>query len=148
MPKQVDFYLIENKISHAKYKLASRLSNKLLKLNKKTLIATNSEDQTKQLDDYLWSFSGTSFVVHDNVTQLSDHSLIHIGNTNSISPQVLENNYDVLINLCNEVPLFSHHFIRIAEIIEQNDEEKTAGRQRYKSYQQEGFEIKTHPLEL
>lgn len=148
MPKQVDFYLIENKISHAKYKLASRLSNKLLKLNKKTLIATNSEDQTKQLDDYLWSFSGTSFVAHDNVTQLSDHSLIHIGNTNSISPQVLENNYDVLINLCNEVPLFSHHFIRIAEIIEQNDEEKTAGRQRYKSYQQEGFEIKTHPLEL
>ncbi len=148
MSKQVDFYLIENQITDAKYKLASRLSNKLLKLQKKTLIATDSKESTAQLDQYLWSFSGTSFVAHENVANSKGQSLIHIGDRESINNDVLKNNYDVLINLCQNTPVFSHHFVRIAEIVEQQDEQKIAGRLRYKNYQQEGFEIKTHSLEL
>lgn len=152
MSKQVDFYLIENQISDAKYKLASRLSNKLLKLKKKTLIATDSIEETEQLSQLMWTFSGTSFVAHENVAQATEQSLtenlIHIGDTKSINNDVLENEYEVLINLCQNAPLFSHHFNRIAEIIEQTDDQKAAGRARYKNYQQEGFEIKTHSLEL
>ncbi|MBX2847797.1 MAG: DNA polymerase III subunit chi [Acidiferrobacterales bacterium] len=147
MPKQVDFYLIENQVNDAKFKLASRLSNKLLKLKKRTLIATDSADQNARLDGCLWSYSGTSFVAHDDVSTAAD-SLIQIGSIESINPQVLERDYEVLISLCDKTPLFSHHFNRIVEIIEPSEDEKKNGRERYKSYQQEGFEIKTHSLEL
>lgn len=148
MSKQVDFYLIENHISDAKYKLASHLSNKLLKLKKKTLIVTDSAEATQRLDHWLWSFNGTSFVSHGNVAESSDASLIHIGDTAAITNHVLQNNYSVLITLCESIPAFSYHFTRIAEIIEQQEEQKTAGRLRYKNYHTEGFTIKTHSLEL
>jgi len=46
------------------------------------------------------------------------------------------------------VPIFNHHFSRIAEIVEQDEQSKTAARVRFKRYQTEGFEIKTHQIEL
>lgn len=148
MSKQVDFYVIENKIADARYKLASRLSNKLLKLQKRTLLVTDDSESLAQLDHWLWSFSGTSFVAHEPVSENMDACLIHIGESASINQDVLQNDYDVMINLCADTPTFSHHFSRIAEIIEPTDAQKNAGRLRYKHYQSEGFEIKTHPLEL
>ena len=61
---------------------------------------------------------------------------------------MLERKHDVLINLTSEVPVFNHHFARIAEIIEADDESKASARKRYKNYQSEGFEMKMHTIEL
>ena len=147
MSKQVDFYLIANEVSDAKFKLASRLANKLLKLHKKTLILTDSADATKRLDHWLWSFSGTSFVAHDKIENTSA-SLIHIGDMASLENNELSSDYAVMINLCETIPVFSHQFQRIADIVEAQDEQKTSGRARYKGYRDEGFEMKTHQMEL
>ena len=153
MTKQVDFYLLENQIEDAKFKLASRLANKLLRLKNRTLIVTDDNSHTHQLDNYLWSFSGTSFVAHEIITaELSNIessiSLIHIGEAQLISNDMLHKGYNVLINLSSSVPSFSNQFARIAEIVEATDEQKAAGRMRYKDYKNSGFELKTHSLEL
>ena len=147
MSKQVDFYLIANEVNDAKYKLASRLANKLLKLKQKTLILTANSDATESLDNHLWSFSGTSFVAHDKADP-DGPSFIHIGIESDINASDLENNYAVMINLCESIPVFNHHFQRIAEIIEAQESQKLLGRARYKAYREEGFELKTHNIEL
>lgn len=146
--KQVDFYLISNQVQDAKYKLASRLSNKLQRLKQRALIITDNVEQTTSLDQVMWSFSDTSFLAHDQISSDEHHSLIQIGDATQASQKLLEKDYNVLINISSEVPIFNHHFARIAEIVEADDASKTAARVRYKRYQTEGFEIKTHQIEL
>ena len=146
--KQVDFYLISNRVNQAKYKLASRLANKLNRQSKQLLIVTDNPDSTAQLDTVMWSFSDTSFLAHDPLSKADPVSRVHIGDHNSVSPSVLERDYDILINLASDVPMFNHHFSRIAEIVEADEEAKLAARKRYKSYQSEGFDLKTHTIEL
>ena len=147
--KKVDFYLISNQVADAKYKLSSRLANKLQRLKQKTLIVTDDETASRKLDELMWSFSDTSFVAHENIKHNDLHlSNIHIGEFSQINSAHLDNNYDVLINLSTKVPEFTHHFSRIAEIVEQNDDSKTQARLRFRRYKEEGFELDTHQIEL
>lgn len=146
--KQVDFYLISNRVIDAKYKLASRLCHKLQRQQKSSLVVTDNAEDTAELDRVMWSFSDTSFVAHDTFDDVQPEALVHIGDHNSVSPMVLERQHDVLINLSSSIPMFNHHFSRIAEIVEANDDAKAAARIRYKSYQGEGFELKMHNIEL
>jgi len=147
--KQVDFYLISNSVVNARYKLASRLANKLQRMQQSALLVTDSSEQTSELDKTMWSFSDTSFLAHESIQNNDEaKSNIQIGAHLEVSPAVLSNNFDVLINLGNDVPLFSHHFERIAEIVEADEASKSAARSRYKHYQTEGFELKMHNIEL
>lgn len=146
--KQVDFYLISNRVNNARYKLASRLCNKLQRQKQSSLVVTDNPQATAELDQVMWSFSDTSFLAHDNFNNIEAGALVHIGDHNSVSPKILEQQYDVLINLSSGIPIFNHHFARIAEIVNADDESKSAARIRYKSYQGEGFELKMHTIEL
>ncbi len=146
--KQVDFYLISNRVTDARYKLASRLANKLQKMQQSCLVITDNPQATSELDRVMWSFNDSSFLAHDSLAELTPASKVHIGDHNSVSPIVLERQHDVLINLSADVPMFNHHFERIAEIVEADDDAKASARKRYKSYQAEGFELKMHNIEL
>jgi len=146
--KQVDFYLISNRVNDAKYKLASRLSNKLQRMQQSCLIVTDSQPQTVELDRVMWSFSDSSFLAHDSIDDHAPKALVHIGDVSSVGPAVLERKHNVLINLSSDIPVFNHHFDRIAEIVEADDESKASARKRYKAYQGEGFELKMHNIEL
>jgi len=146
--KQVDFYLISNRVNDAKYKLASRLANKLQRMQQSSLVVTDNAEATAELDRVMWSFSDASFLAHEPFSELETTALVHIGDRNAVSPAILERQHDVLINLSSEVPMFNHHFSRIAEIVEADDSAKAAARVRYKGYQGEGFELKMHNIEL
>ncbi len=50
---------------------------------------------------------------------------------------------DVLINMTDEQPLFFSQFERVAEIIDERDESKQAGRERFQFYKQRGYELDT-----
>jgi len=146
--KQVDFYLISNRVTDARYKLASRLANKLQKMQQSCLVITDNQQATTELDRVMWSFNDSSFLAHDSLNEQEPASKVHIGDHNSVSPAVLERQHDVLINLSSDVPMFNHHFERIAEIVDADDDSKASARKRYKSYQSEGFELKMHTIEL
>ena len=163
--KQVDFYLISNAVADAKYKLASRLSNKLQRLHQKTLLLTDDSPATEKLDDLMWSFSEVSFLAHDRLTLdagssakshattlIAEGSLIAEGYLNAegsgFSPDQIDGSFEVLINLSQAIPSFCHHFDRIAEVVEADEDSKVRARQRFKQYKEEGYEIKTHNIEL
>lgn len=149
MGKQADFYIIGNPVTDAKYKFASRLSNKLQRINKKTLILTNNSDSSDKLDKLLWSFSGTSFVSHERLGSRDiKYCSLHIGEQSQLDDAVLDNKYAVLINLANNILPDYQHFERIAEIIEQDEQQKQLGRQRFETYKSQGYALKTHNIEL
>ena len=146
--KQVDFYLISNRVADAKFKLASRLANKLQRMEQSSLLITSDTNEGSRLDEILWSFSDTSFVAHERLGEKNTQSRVFIANQQEMAGSTLNSEFDVLINLGNSVPEVSHHFDRIAEIVEHDDQSKQAARARYKEYQSEGFELKTHDITL
>ena len=151
MTQQVDFYLISNQISDAKFKLASRLCNKIQRMNKKTLVLTDCPADTDVLDKILWSFSDTSFVAHDDVGD-AKHCNLQIGDAALLESATEISDYDVLINLAKEIPDQTKSYLgsvdRIAEIVEQGETAKAAARVRFSAYKKLGYELKTHPIEL
>ena len=146
MSQRVDFYIISNRVSNAKLKLASRLCNKLCKLNKKALVYTSDANESQLLDDLMWQYNDTSFVPHEviqpNSIQL-ELSPVHISHTTEL-PQ----KYDVLINLNGQIPEHHNQFERIAELVSNDDQDKQLARQRYKVYMDNSSELSTHNIEL
>jgi DNA polymerase-3 subunit chi len=53
---------------------------------------------------------------------------------------------NLLINLSPEQPLFFSQFERVAEFINDDDTIKAQGRERYRFYQQRGYELESHKL--
>lgn len=146
--KQVDFYLISNGVVDAKYKLASRLANKIQRMKQSALVVTDSKQESLDLDQVMWSFSDTSFLAHELISDDNSHATILVAEKAAVSAKALEKNYDVLINLSQEVPVLGHSFTRIAEVVGPDEGSKAEARARYKSYQADGFSLKTHKIEL
>ena len=117
-------------------------------MKQRSLVVTDNALATAELDRVMWSFSDTSFLAHEPLNESQAAALVNIGDTNAVSSAILEQQHDVLINLASEIPIFSHHFSRIAEIVEADEASKTAARVRYKKYQGEGFVLKMHNIEL
>ena len=60
--KQVDFYLISNRLREAKFKFASRFSNKLKRLDKTPLIITDDADASQTMSACLWAHRDIGFL--------------------------------------------------------------------------------------
>ena len=141
--------MIGNQVSDARYKLASRLSNKLLKLNKTTLIVTESAQHSEVLCRWLWECNGTSFVNHEAANSPDTHlSNLHYADCSMIDQSVMQNGYQVIVNLCDTTPRIAYTAERVVEIIEASEDAKQKGRIRYQQYQKQGMEINTHQLEI
>jgi DNA polymerase-3 subunit chi len=54
--------------------------------------------------------------------------------------------HDVLINLTDQVPDFASRFQRVAEMISGAENERQAGRERFRFYRERGFPVTTHEL--
>lgn len=93
-----------------------------------------------KLDEALWTFSALDFLPH---VQAGDQNA-------SNTPVILTDSDDadlphhqILINLAANTPSHFARFERMFEIISAEDEDKAAGRDRYRFYQQRGYPL-TH----
>lgn len=150
---QVDFYLISNRVTDGCFKLASRLSNKLQRMEQRALVVTDSIDHSQHLDQVMWTFNDTSFVAHDRfeVGASASSSLpakICISEAEHVAQAFQAQPFDVLVNLSSSVIDLEHPSQRIAEIVDADDISKAAAREKFKLYRQRGFELKTHDIQL
>jgi DNA polymerase-3 subunit chi len=141
---QVDFYLLQDDSAQNRVGFACRLADKAYRLGNRVFIHTESAEQTRQLDDLLWTFQQNSFVPH----------AIYQAAQNNPPPVLLAHNGEpdasnqVLINLAAEVPLFFSRFERVAELINQNADIRQQGRSRYSFYKDRGYPLRTHEIKI
>jgi len=143
----VSFYVLDTNQPRDRYTIACKITEKAYKLGQQVFILTETAEQTRAVDNQLWSFRQGSFVPHmivDNNTELPAEQL---PNTVLIGTTTQACDATVLINLTNRVPDNPEMFKRIVEIIDQDEQVKQTGRQRYKTYQSRHFELKTHHLQ-
>lgn len=152
---RVDFYVLGQTEINDKYVYACRIANKAYAQGLKVYIQTDAAAQSKILDKMLWTFSQNSFVPHtvfhgtDGAgTADETHDLerypVQIGW--EAAPPIYNENADLLISLCQQVPTDYARFVRVAELILNHDAEKALGRQRFRFYREQGIAPQTNTI--
>ncbi len=144
---RIDFYLLADQTEEARLKLACRLAEKIHRLGKDLYIHATNEDQSRRVDRLLWVYRDNSFLPHSLLGEQGDipkelpYILIGYGQ----SPPL---DRDIMINLSMETSPFFSRFDRVAEIVDESPENRLAGRNRYRFYQQRGYPLKIHKISL
>ena len=139
---RIDFYVLPGDDPHARRMTACRLIEKAYRQGHRLYLKTESEAETQVLDDLLWTFRQGSFVPHELAESADPEAPVIIGN--GVPPADMR---DVLINLGSDMVVGFENFDRVAELVDQQEYIRRAGRQRYKLYQSQGYEIQTHQIE-
>jgi DNA polymerase-3 subunit chi len=125
-----------------KLQTACALAAKALARSMRVLLFTADARMTDKLSRMLWSVPSTGFVPHCRC----DHRLA------PVTPVIVDHlsepliHDQMLVNLCDETPLFFSRFQRLAEIVSTDARDREAARSRFRFYRDRGYEIVTHQL--
>ena len=135
---RIDFYQLKPQ-QHKADRVVCQLCQKAYENNQYTLLLTQSEHQTAQLDRQLWTFSDDSFLPHD--TQESDEfkSPVLIHN----EPKLCDSR-QLLINLTNAIPDYFAQFERVIELV--TEDNKQTAREHYSYYKERGYSLNHYNL--
>jgi DNA polymerase-3 subunit chi len=155
---EVSFYILPTESLDDRYLFACKLIEKAYRSGSFCYVLTDSAEQSKIIDDLLWTFRAGSFIPHQIYTgELPDiardgvyaagspgasaatEKVILIGSLNAP-----EHWQKVLFNLSSHYPDVSPKTERILEILDNSETTKAAGRDRYRQYQQSGIKVITH----
>lgn len=139
---QVDFYILDDPAADARQRFACRLAEKAWQQGHKVYIHTGDAALSSRIDDLLWTFREGSFVPHSlDEAPEADEAEIHIGH----GEEPLHHD-EVLINLGSEIPLFFSRFRRVAEVVDADEGNRRAGRERFRFYRDRGYPLESHSI--
>lgn len=142
LPK-VNFYILSSQTEQGRQLFACKLAEKAFRLGYTTYILTNSMQQAQQMDKLLWTFRANSFVPHE----IFQDSLPSIANTVIIGTQQAPAPWQhTLINLSTEYPEDIMQSEQVFELLDNDENQKQAGRRRYRHYQTLGITPNTHKM--
>jgi DNA polymerase III subunit chi len=123
---------------------ACRLIRKALAAQCRLVVYHQDEHQLAQLDRLLWTFSATDFLPHV-VLKSADQAITERTPVwLTLAPEevagVVQPN-TILLNLSERVPANFTQFERLIEIVPQSTSATQAGRERYRFYQQQGYQL-------
>ena len=137
----IDFYFN----AEDRLQVACRLAGKALSQKKRLLVYAPDSELAGRIDRMLWISPAIGFVphcaVHDALAPETP-VLIGAGNLSEAPPP----GCDVILNLAADCPPHFERFDRLLEIVGLAEEERDAGRSRYRFYQQRGYRITSHDL--
>jgi DNA polymerase III subunit chi len=140
---EVNFYILPSESLQDRYLFACKLIEKAYRSGHFCYVLIDSAEQSRNIDDLLWTFRAGSFIPHQIYTgELPDfEKVILIG-----SLDAPENWQKTLFNLSSHYPNPGTQTERVLEILDNSESTKAAGRERYRQYQQAGIKIATHKM--
>ncbi len=140
---EVSFYILPSESTQERYEFACKLIEKAYRSGCFCYVLTDSAEQSRIIDDLLWTFRAGSFIPHQLYTgKLPDFvKVILIGSLNAP-----ENWQKTVINLSSHCPEQFDNIERILEILDNSEAAKELGRNRYRHYQQSGMHITIHKI--
>ena len=140
---EVSFYILPSESLQERYEFACKLIEKAYRSGSFCYVLTDDAEQSRHLDDLLWTFRAGSFIPH----QLYTGELPGIDNVILIgSIPAPENRQKTVFNLSSHYPEITAKTERILEILDNSETTKAAGRERYRRYQQSGMTVTAHKI--
>ena len=133
---KIDFYLVRGN----ELLFACRLIALIYRRGHKVHVQTPSIEYAKALDEKLWNYPEDAFIPHS----LREHQFdapIKIC-TETDSPE----HKDVFVNLSRSTPKFFSRFDRVAEVVPENELERSFARKAYAFYKERGYEVNYHKM--
>ncbi|MBI3771112.1 MAG: DNA polymerase III subunit chi [Gammaproteobacteria bacterium] len=144
---RIDFYVLPDASPKGRDLFACRLAEKAYRLGHSVYIQTADAAHAKALDELLWTYAQNSFVPHGIDGESPDpEAPVLIGSTPALRNPEEAHKREVLINLAPEVPLFFSTFARVAEVVNQEEQCKLAGREHYRFYRDRGYSLENHTI--
>jgi DNA polymerase-3 subunit chi len=134
----IDFYFN----AQDKLTVACRLAGKALAQKKRLLIYAPEPETAQRVDRMLWTWPATGFVPHC----LAHDPLAAQTPVLIASDAELPQSCEIMLNLSPETPPHFERFDRLLEIVAQDEDERKAGRTRYRWYRDRGYPIGDHDL--
>ncbi len=140
MPR-VDFYILPDEKPASLQLFACRLAEKAWQQGNRILIYTTTANDSQLLDDLLWTFNEGSFIPHamGGDEDEAEHPIVISHDRKATD------DFQLLINLTNESATNST-IPRVAEIVNQEPQRKQMGREHFKRYREQGFELHHHEI--
>jgi DNA polymerase-3 subunit chi len=134
----IDFYFNADD----RLQVACRLAGKALTQKKRLLVYAPDGELAQRIDRMLWTWPAIGFVPHCLAGDaLAAETPVLIA-SDAGAPEGVE----LLLNLGAESPPHFARFERLLEIVSTDDEERLAGRARFKFYRDRGYAIESHDL--
>lgn len=139
---EASFYILPSSSLSDRFIFACKLIEKAYRCGQFCYVYTDSPQHSEQLDNLLWTFRENSFIPHQIYDEQPDFE-----DTVLIGTQTAPEKWQKLIfNLSSKYPDDLTKTERILEILDNNEDLKQAGRQRFRQYKQDGFDISTHKI--
>jgi DNA polymerase III subunit chi len=136
MPR-ADFYLIDKpRFRDDPLLLVCELAKKAFDSGQSTLILACSFEQAEQLDEKLWEFDDAAFIPH----QIAGDEDDAITPVLIATPDAQTADRALVINLRDDPA--PGLFERVLEVVPADEARRLGSRQRWKTYQHAGFEVK------
>jgi DNA polymerase-3 subunit chi len=134
---RIDFHSnVPDKIAYS-----CRLVRKARAANYRIVLLAADKNDLMTLDQLLWTFSELEFLPHVIAGDpLAESTPIILTDSDSAALP----HHQILINLSTSTPAHFARFERMFEIISSHDDDKAAGRERYRFYQQRGYPLTHH----
>lgn len=134
----IDFYFN----APDRLQVACRLAGKALAQKQRLLVYAPEADTAGRIDRMLWTWPATGFVPHCMAhDRLAAETPVLIAAGDETPPDC-----ELLLNLGGECPPHFERFQRLLEVVGADEEERKAGRARYRYYLDRGYRIANHDL--
>lgn len=136
---RIDFHSnVPDKVAYA-----CRLTRKARAANCKVVIYSTDRQILAALDEALWTFSEDDFLPHVMAgdAHTAQTPVILTDDTSAELPH-----HQVLVNLSAATPEHFARFERLLEVVSSDEQDRLAGRERYRFYQQRGYSLTHHDV--
>jgi DNA polymerase-3 subunit chi len=134
----IDFYFN----AEDRLQVACRLAGKAASQKKRLLIYAPQDELAQRVDRMLWTWPAIGFVPHCLAGEpLAAETPVLIAHDGEVPEGV-----ELLLNLAADSPPHFARFERLLEIVSTEEDERLAGRARYKFYRDRGYPIESHDL--
>jgi DNA polymerase-3 subunit chi len=139
----VDFYVLPGSEPRARLKFACRIAEQAFLDNLRVFVWLDDATELRSFDELLWTFADRSFVPHEIYSDAAQWQDTPVLLGCEAQPQL---GFDLLLNLGSEVPAAATGAARIAEIVDAQEPQRRAGRNRFRHYRDLGLAPETHNI--
>lgn len=134
--KRADFYVLPSPSEERRQQFLGKLLEKILSARHQIYLQLDDSDKAQQLSRWLWNANPESFFPNRLISEADNRAPLTLGWPGEQSPH-----QQVVVNFSSQNIAACESFERVVEIVIQTPQVLAATRERYKQYQQAGFDI-------
>jgi len=139
LSNRIHFYNIQD--APNSIKSICKIINKYYKEGYKVVVISDNDDIICSLDKDLWTFEQISFLPHCLISNLDSDCNVVLVSKEYISDKSYLHDFDVIINLSDNLCDFQYENKIYIEVVTSNDKQRDRAREKYKHYKNLNIEL-------